>query len=131
MLSRISGHSVRFGFICAVVLALPLATAHAESLTAQDCREGSEFIRNAALSRDNGLSAEAFLDRLEADFVMLRHMPTAARWFAYSDIEEHLLRVASRAVFKQPKDAGTHEFEFLGVCNTVRSSVTYRDARLQ
>jgi hypothetical protein len=57
----------------------------------------------------------------------VRDMPAAARWFAYSDIEEQMLRKATYGVFMQPKDAEQHRAEFIQFCETVRSSVAYQE----
>ena len=43
--------------------------------TSAECSEGGEFIRNAAISRDNGLPKDAFLNHLIADLSMIRTMP--------------------------------------------------------
>ncbi len=114
------------------VLALGLglaASTQAESLSASDCSEGGDFIKNAALSRDNGIAAERFIATLEDDLSRVRVMPAAARWFAYSDIEEQLLRKATLGVFMRPKNADIHRAEFVRLCDTVRNSVAYRDTK--
>lgn len=101
----------------------------AESLSATDCAEGGDFIRNAALSRNNGLAAEQFLERLEGDLLMLRGIPEASRWFAYSTIEENLLRQGSLSVFRNPKDPQAHHDEFVRLCETVRTSARYLESK--
>lgn len=104
-------------------------TAGAEYLSAGDCAEGGDFIRNAALSRNNGLAAEQFLERLEGDLLMLRGIPEAARWFAYSTIEENLLRQGSLSVFRNPREPQAHRDEFVRLCETVRTSASYLDSK--
>jgi hypothetical protein len=105
------------------------ASVQAESLSAGDCAEGGDFIKNAALSRDNGIAAERFIATLEDDLSRVRDMPAAARWFAYSDIEEQLLRKATLGVFMRPKNADIHRAEFVRLCDTVRNSVAYQDTK--
>lgn len=112
-----------------MVLLMVGQPARAESLSATDCAEGGDFIRNAALSRNNGLAAERFLERLEADLQILRGIPPAARWFAYSTIEENLLRQGSLSVFRNPKDPQDHQNEFVRLCETVRTSAGYLESR--
>ncbi len=116
------------------VLAIGLcvcASVQAESLSAGDCSEGGDFIKNAALSRDNGIAAERFIATLEEDLSRVRDMPAAARWFAYSEIEEQLLRRATLGVFMRPKNADIHRAEFVRLCETVRNSVAYRESKQQ
>lgn len=124
MLSRI-----KFS-VLAASLALGLVFANgaiAVSLSAGDCSEGGDFIRNAALSRDNGIKAEQFINTLEDDLSRVRDMPAASRWFAYSDIEAQMLRKATYGVFMKPKDADRHRAEFIQFCESVRNSVAYRE----
>ncbi|MBK8065280.1 MAG: hypothetical protein IPK29_15490 [Betaproteobacteria bacterium] len=94
-------------------LALP---AQAHRPTVQECREAGEFIRNAALSRDNGLSREAFMDRLLGDLMAIRGHPPAMRWFAQDAESEAFLVAAAGQVFDRPRRASEHEAETLRAC---------------
>lgn len=96
--------------------------ADTPQLSARDCREGADFIRNAALSRDAGMRAEAFLARLEEDLVVVMAMRPAVRWFVYSEREADLLRVAVASVFRRPNDPQRHASTFLAGCETLRAS---------
>ncbi len=96
--------------------------ADTPQLSARDCREGADFIRNAALSRDAGMRAEAFLARLEEDLVVVMAMRPAVRWFVYSEREADLLRVAVASVFARPSDPQRHASTFLAGCETLRAS---------
>lgn len=96
--------------------------ADTPQLSARDCREGADFIRNAALSRDAGMRAEAFLARLEEDLVVVMAMRPAVRWFVYSEREADLLRVAVASVFGRPSDPQRHASTFLAGCETLRAS---------
>lgn len=96
------------------------AVAVAQPLSASDCVEGAHFVRNAAMSRDNGMSARQFIDRLDEDLSVVMAMPPRARWFVYSDVEERLLRHAVDRVFDSPQDAEVHRAEFLAACDRLR-----------
>ncbi|MEO6626033.1 MAG: hypothetical protein ABIN37_14545 [Burkholderiaceae bacterium] len=98
----------------ALVLACP---AHASRHTVTECREGADFIRNAALSRNNGQPRNAFLDRLHGDLAMIRGMPRASRWFARDKADELLLIRHVERVYDSPTDPKAHEEAFLGECN--------------
>lgn len=100
----------------AVVTALP---AHALTVTVEECGEGADFVRNAALSRDNGMPAQAFLDRLEGDLQSIRTVPRALRWFAKDEDDEALLRLGATSVFVSPLEADDHHREFLSHCRAM------------
>ena len=99
----------------AAACALP-ATAGALTVTPTECQEGSDFIRNAAHSRDQGMSAKDFLARLETDLAMLRFIPVQLRWFAQDEDDERLLRTAAERVFAFPRDPESHSLEFRAQC---------------
>lgn len=104
---------------------LPWA-AQAQALSDRDCREGGDFIYNAALSRDNGMAAAQFLERLEGDLAAIRSFSPAMRWFAYTDVEARLLRLGATAVFREPRPARQHQEHFVQICNQLRDSQAYR-----
>ena len=85
--------------------------------TPQECREGADFIRNAALSRDNGLPREMFLERLHADLFVIRAMPVGLRWFARDQADESLLIQHAERVYAQPVRPGAHEEAFVVECD--------------
>ncbi|MCA3181390.1 MAG: hypothetical protein O9345_22695 [Burkholderiaceae bacterium] len=90
---------MRFRVLCAIgalCAAAGLPPAAALTVTLEECTEGADSIRNAALSRDNGIRGDAFLRRLEDDLVMIKSVPPALRWFARDGDDEELLRVAVR-----------------------------------
>jgi hypothetical protein len=101
--------------ILAVSLLLPGLVA-AEPHSAGECREGGDFIRNAALSRDGGTSREFFVNRLEQDFVMIRAFPKALRWFAHDSDDEQFLRTEVASVFDSPLAGDRQRAEFLTHC---------------
>jgi hypothetical protein len=84
--------------------------------TMEECLEGSDFIRNAALSRDAGIAADAFLDRMKEDFLVIRAFPSALRWFVHDDADEIFLTEETWLVFEQPADPNDHRSHFLRVC---------------
>ena len=43
--------------------------------------EGGDFIAHAAQSRDNGMTREAFLDKLVDDIRLIQAFPPSLRWF--------------------------------------------------
>lgn len=102
-----------FCFLLSGLLSLP-ASAH--ELTRVECSEGSEFIRNAALARDAGITREFFVNKLTEDLMLIRSVPPELRWFVQDAGDEELLSNAVFKVFDDPMPAEKHEAEFLGEC---------------
>ena len=103
--------------------------AAAHGLTVRECQEGGDFIKNAAMSRDNGITRQVFLDRLESDLLMVRQYPPHMRWFAQDEDDETLLVQAVRTVFDAPRDPASHQSEFLARCaatNQAGSGTSWR-----
>lgn len=90
--------------------------AAAHKISYVECIEGSDFIKNAAMSRDNGLSREAFLDRLEGDLRAIRAFPPHLRWFVQDQDDESLLLDAARQVFDAPREPSSHQSAFMASC---------------
>ena len=88
----------------------------AHALSPDECVEGGDFIRNAALSRDNGMDGTTFVTKMLADLVAIRSFPPAIRWFVQDQQDEDLLVKAAVAVFENPLDPETHRHGFLGSC---------------
>jgi len=101
--------------LLAAALAWPVAAA-AQPHSAGECREGSDFIRNAALSRDAGASREFFVGRLEDDMLAIRAYPPALRWFVHDTADEAFLRAEVQAVFDVPAASELHRDAFLERC---------------
>jgi hypothetical protein len=95
------------GLTCAVA---------AHELTLDECLEGSDFIMHAAMSRDYGITREAFLDRMQSDFQMILQFPPHMRWFVQDKDDEALLTQAAQTVFDSPREPESHQSEFLAVC---------------
>ena len=90
------------------------AFAHPHS--SRECREGGDFIRNAALARDAGYSREFIVGRLEEDLVMIRAFPPDMRWFVRDAGDEDFLRSEVEAVFGTPATGEQHRAGFLERC---------------
>jgi hypothetical protein len=84
--------------------------------TSAECSEGGEFIRNAAISRDNGLPKDAFLRHLIADLSMIRGLPERMRWFAGDQADESLLVLHAERVYDYRMSAKENEEAFLAEC---------------
>ena len=101
-------------FATAGTLAMPAVHAHALSL--DECSEGSDFIRNAALSRDEGLKERAFIAQFQADVQSLQRLPAELRWFVQDEEDEDFLLQAVQEVFRRPKPAAVHQAQFAVAC---------------
>lgn len=110
---------VRRAPLLVAMLGLPTATtALASRHTPAECREGGEFIRNATLSRDNGLPKDAFLRHLIADLSMIRGLPASTRWFARDEEDESVLIRHVEGVYDHRMSPRDHEGAFLAECGS-------------
>jgi hypothetical protein len=101
--------------------------SHALTATTQDCKEAAEFIANAARSRDNGLTSEAFFARFDGDLQLLQSLPPEVRWFVRDEDDEALLRGAAVEVFTSQRTPDEHAGDFLRRCrNAVEGLQTHR-----
>lgn len=91
-----------------------LATAH--TLSIEECSEGSDYIRNAALSRDGGISEAKFFEVFDHDLVLLMAIPPALRWFVQDDDDAEFLRAALLDVYHSPKLPQLHAENFAAAC---------------
>ena len=114
------GSVSRFAAVALAAVAGMAALAPAASLAATstlaECIEGSDFIANAAASRDNGLPRDAFLDRLEGDFAAIRAFPVPLRWFVKDADDEGFLRSAVVDVYDRPQPPDRHRDAFFVAC---------------
>ena len=108
--------SGRLSLPIGIVLLCCVQAAGAHKPSVQECREAGEFIRNAALSRDNGMPRERFLDKLAGDLTAIRSHPPAMRWFAQDDDDEIFLVNAVQKVFDAPMKSGEHESDMIQLC---------------
>jgi len=102
-------------FMAAALLA-QAASVFAGTPTPEECWEGGEFIRNAALSREAGMAREAFLARMESDFQLVQNFPPDLRWFVKDRDDELFLLAAAARVFDEPARPMEHESIFLAAC---------------
>jgi hypothetical protein len=109
-----ASHCLAAGVAVCAWLCADFAAASRPSMT--ECFEGSDFIANAALSRDAGMSSEAFLGRMEEDFVAIQTFPSELRWFVHDDDDEIFLLSEAREVFFHPAAADSHRRMFLQAC---------------
>lgn len=100
----------------AAVLGGLACAAAAHDLTLDECLEGSDFIKHAAMSRDYGLTRQAFLDRMEGDLLVIQQFPPPMRWFVQDQEDETLLTQAAKTVFDSPREPESHQSDFLTVC---------------
>jgi hypothetical protein len=94
--------------------AAPAAWSH--NLSVEECLEGGDFIRNAALSRDYGTTREQFISKVQDDLLLIQSFPPELRWFVQDFDDEVLLVGAAERVFDQPSDPETHRDTFLQSC---------------
>jgi len=100
----------------AAIAAIISLTAGASPLSVEDCFEGSDFIANAAAARENGMTREAFLNRMDEDFQLIRAFPPALRWFAHDEDDARFLLQSAREVFDAPDVPEGHRAHFLAAC---------------
>lgn len=81
-----------------------------------ECLEGSDFIGNAALARDAGMTGPRFIERMQQDFMTIHAFPQQLRWFAHDEEDELFLTESARAVFEQPAPPELHRRAFLEAC---------------
>jgi hypothetical protein len=81
-----------------------------------ECFEASDFIANAARSRNAGMSEAAFVDHMEQDFVAIQSVPSDLRWFVHDADDEAFLLAEAREVFVHPGAVESHRQIFLQDC---------------
>lgn len=103
-------------FLLGICLTVSALGAHAIEVDAGECREGAQFIGNAAQSRLNGATKELFVGKLDEDLFVLSSIPPELRWFAHGDAEAQFLRAAVLDVFEFPRAPKEHAAAFLVTC---------------
>ena len=107
--------------LAAVLCGFPVA-ATSHDLTLAECIEGSDFIKHAAMSRENGMTRENFLGRMESDIKVIRQFPPQLRWFVQDQTDEDYLLKAVADVFSNPREPLAHQSHFFGDCVTRTSA---------
>ena len=102
--------------VLGIALLATVQAASALEVDGAECREGAQFIGNAAQSRLNGATREFFLGKLEEDLFMLASIPPQLRWFAHGEREAQFLREAVIDVFAFPRAPREHAAAFLARC---------------
>ena len=97
--------------------------APAHELTVAECVEGGDFIMHAAMSRENGMTREDFMARMESDIRLIQAFPPHLRWFVQDDDDAQLLMSAAQLVFDLPREPESHQSEFVAAC-TARVGIT-------
>jgi hypothetical protein len=98
----------------ALLLACGFAAAHVPTI--HECTEGSDFIRNAALARDKGMSETGFMQKLREDIELIQSFPPVLRWFVQDADDARFLMSAAGDVFRQPRAADEHRGDFFKAC---------------
>lgn len=108
----------------------PDLVAKPASHTIRECVEGSQFIRNAMLSRNNG-HAHKVRDHFESDVIVLRTLPKHLRWFIYTPRDEVFVRAWINKALASHQDPRQIEQEFLvrcqGYSGEIRSPFPFGD----
>ncbi len=107
---------MRKQLVAAALMGMGVATIHAHDLSIDECTEGGDFIRNAALSRDYGISRDDFIGRMHGDFQAIRAFPAELRWFVQDETDERFLLTHAERVFDEPGAPQSHENAFLHAC---------------
>lgn len=92
------------------------SAVHSHALSREECAEGSDFIRNAALARDDGMPEGQFVAQFHADVQALQRLPAELRWFVQDKDDEVFLLSAVQDVFHRPKPATVHQAQFAMAC---------------
>ncbi len=108
--------ALRASLMLALALNLSGNVAGAHELSVQECREGADYIRNAAISREHGMSESAFMDIFDNDLAMIRAIPKELRWFVQDDDDAAFLRSALSQVFQNPRAPSEHAMDFAHAC---------------
>jgi hypothetical protein len=103
-------------FFAGLLVAGMSAFASARVISLEECTEGGEFIKHAAMSRDAGITREFFMNRLQEDILLIQAFPRHLRWFVQEESDERLLTAAAARVFDEPLAPQEHETAFIEEC---------------
>jgi hypothetical protein len=113
--------------LAGLLVLIAAGPAASRAIPVDECIEGGEFIKHAAMSRDSGITREFFMDRLAEDIMMIQAFPPQLRWFVQSESDEKLLTGAAARVFDEPMAPEKHEAAFIEEC--MRSSTALNQDR--
>ncbi|HEY8608653.1 MAG TPA: hypothetical protein VIM12_16190 [Noviherbaspirillum sp.] len=97
------------------VLLLP-ALGAARTPSPAECREAGDFIGNAALARDRGISEAQFLRKIREDVELIKAFPPQLRWFVQDEEDAQFLMEAALDVFQKPRSPDEHRQVFIVSC---------------
>ncbi len=100
--------------LLALILIPAVCMAHQPSR--QECVEGGDFIKNAALARDRGMPEESFISKIQDDIEVIKAFPPPLRWFVQDDEAADFLIAAATEVFRKPQEANKHRANFIKAC---------------
>ena len=100
----------------AIALIIFILNTTAHSPSKEECVEASDFIRNAALSRENGVDRTTFITKIIDDFALIKSFPAELRWFVQDTEDEEFLLKAATEVFEHPTEPNVHQRNFLKAC---------------
>lgn len=98
------------------VLALLSGFCQARPPSENECVEAGDFIRNAALARDNGMAEADFISRIRDDIEIIQAFPPHMRWFVQDEEDAEFLISAATDVFRKPRKAAEHQSDFVKAC---------------
>lgn len=113
--------------LAALFVLISAGPAASRSIPLEECIEGGEFIKHAAMSRDAGITRKFFMNKLEEDIMLIQAFPPYLRWFVQDESDEKLLTGAAARVFDEPLAPEEHEAGFIEEC--LRTSTALRHDR--
>lgn len=105
---------LRRAAVAAMFLSSAVGWSH--ELSVEECLEGGDFIKHAAMSRDYGTPRDQFISKVQGDLLLIQSFPPELRWFVQDMDDEVLLVSAAERVFDQPVDPEVHRDAFLQSC---------------
>lgn len=113
--NRLQAHIWNAGFLLLALMLLP-ALCLARQPSATECVQAGDFIKNAALARDGGMSEADFIGRIRDDIEIIRAFPPHLRWFVQDEDDAEFLLAAATDVFQKPRGASEHQNDFIKAC---------------
>lgn len=95
---------------------LAALAVQAHALSMNECSEGSDYLRNAALARDEGMPEREFVAQFQIDVQALQRLPAELRWFVQDKEDEAFPLSAVQDVFQKPRSAPVHQAQFAVAC---------------
>lgn len=96
----------------------------AHPFTFEECKEASDFVKNTAIARDNGIPESILIDRISDNIEILRSLPSQLHRYIQDDDDAKLLINAAINVFQHPKSAHAHQVDFFHDCVKSEKPIT-------